>query len=280
MTQNSARLTIASIAPLCRHLAALDAKAAGATRAGTTRLFGDAVVVRDQCNFGEKFISPWIPPTVASPGCGGGSTGNTIGVYWAARAVAAARRRPLVWLRACPTALDVNVEGWLPDVVPAPEQSSPHNDTAAHLLTVETPLRSTLRALTDYDSNTSSNSSSSWSFTPWTGEDGIAGAAAKKLSSHHNNGYADATSASICAGNDRWFHTARGPWLGILPRLRVEMAAGLAAAYASADANALGSALGGQDNAFDDTALDDVAIHMRLGDTLQLGLHQVVQSIA
>ena len=118
----------ATIAPLCAHLSELD----GARRRRRHDApLGDAIVVRDQC--AAVAGGPWAKrqPVLASPGCGGGSTGNTLGYYWAARAIAASRGRALVWLRTCPAELDSNIEPWLPDYVPAPSSPPAKEDEAA-----------------------------------------------------------------------------------------------------------------------------------------------------
>ena len=230
----------ATIAPLCAHLSELDARGGGG---GTTRLFGDAIVVRDQC--AAVAGGPWAKrqPVLASPGCGGGSTGNTLGYYWAARAIAASRGRALVWLRTCPAELDSNIEPWLPDYVPAPSSPPAKEDEATRAR---------------------DPAGSRWSFAPFVRDGGAPGA----------RGGAS-VSAALCAGRPRWMHAKAGPWLGILPRAREELAAGLAAAErASAAAVTVAKPSEPPLALAASAAIDDVAVHIRAGDALEIGLAQ------
>ena len=70
-------------------------------------------------------------------------------------------------------------------------------------------------------------------------------------------------------------HAKAGPWLGILPRAREELAAGLAAAErASAAAVTVAKPSEPPLALAASAAIDDVAVHIRAGDALEIGLAQ------
>ena len=146
----------------------------------------------------------------------------------------------LVWLRTCPAELDSNIEPWLPDYVPAPSSPPAKEDEAARAR---------------------DPAGSRWSFAPFVRDGGAPGA----------RGGAS-VSAALCAGRPRWMHAKAGPWLGILPRAREELAAGLAAAERAAAAAVTVAKPSEPPLALAaSAAIDDVAVHIRAGDACGTG---------
>ena len=78
------------------------------------------LAVRDQCE--EPDRSNWLASRLPQrlPRCAGDSSGNTIGKYWALRALAAFSGARVLILRACPAPFNEMdfPENWLPEVVP------------------------------------------------------------------------------------------------------------------------------------------------------------------
>ena len=78
------------------------------------------LAVRDQCE--EPDRSNWLASRLPQrlPRCAGDSSGNTVGKYWALRALAAFSGARVLILRACPAPFNEMdfPENWLPEVVP------------------------------------------------------------------------------------------------------------------------------------------------------------------